>query len=52
MNIFDEIGNEIPPFAEYGQYMYETKRTALIGENGNKVVPLKRLREDLFFSRV
>ena len=51
MSIFDEIGNDIPLFAESVKHMYENKRTALVGEKHNKVVPLAHLREELFFPK-
>ena len=48
MGIFDELLHMLPPFAEYLEHIYKHKKTKLVANSRNKVVPLSKLRDELF----
>ena len=48
MGIFDELIDELPPLKEYMNYIFDTKRTAVVASSKQKVVPFSMLRAELF----
>ena len=48
MGLFDEITNNIPDYQKFNKYMYEDKKSSFIARIGNKVVPFRLLKDELF----
>jgi hypothetical protein len=46
--IFWELMEELPPFKEFLEYMYESKAMAAVGSSSADVLPLNSLWEELF----
>ena len=49
MGIFEKLTSKLPPLAEYIQHMYGDKKMALTALPRQKVIPLFKLRQELFF---
>lgn len=48
MHIFDEFAEELPPFKEYLQKMFEEKTSNYVVKREDKALPYKMLLEELF----
>jgi hypothetical protein len=49
MNIFEEYCNELPPFKDYGELMYDKKQMKVVCRtDGTSVVHYKRIHNNLF----
>ena len=49
MNIFKEYIDELPPFKEYWNFMFNKKQMAVVArKSGAKVLPLAKLRDECF----
>merc|ERR1712177_184759 len=48
MGLFDEITDKIEEYQKFNKYMYEDKKSSFIARIGNKVVPFRLLRDELF----
>ena len=48
MGLFDDITDNIPDYQKFKKYMYEDKKSLFIARVGNKVVPFRLLKDELF----